>query len=267
MNTIKLPFTFALFLIVMAALCGCQQKIQSDGQTAAAAQNHFNDSNPVTGRTPIKDAGNILMNPGFEQGLDGWKWLDWSKGWAPFSLSKNHAYEGSQALHLPVLSTDNRQTVVWGGVQEITIPDEIPECIEGYYYVENWHKEDWKQYLQLVVIDLSHPLGNKQGNAQLRYIISGSKLPPLSISNAQYLFVEKERRETPVLNQWTHFSVNPREDFQKSWQYIPPKGSTLRVLFEGRFDYHRSNHAARADVYFDNLYFGPKTETRCKDNS
>ena len=249
------------------SLMGCQQKTPIDNnQTAIDAQNNGGaDEKPMTGRNAIQETGNILMNAGFEKGLDGWKWLDWSKGWAPFALSTSHAYEGKQSLHLPVLSTDARQTVVWGGVQELTIPDDIPECIEGYYYVENWSKANWRQYLQLVVIDLSHPLGHNQGDAQLRYIITGSKVPPLSISNAQYLFVEKERRETPVLGKWTHFSVNPRKDFKESWQYIPPKGSNLRVLFEGRFDYHQSKTPARADVFFDNLYFGPKTATRCAE--
>lgn len=256
-----------VFITIFLSVCGCQQKTAVDGNRVSEAteQAVYNDENPMVGRTVIRENGNILENSGFEYGLDGWKWLDWSKGWAPFALSTSHAYEGKQSLHLPVLSTDARQTVVWGGVQEIVIPAEIPECIEGYYYVENWSKDDWRQYLQLVVIDLTHPLGPNQGQAQLRYIISGSKVPPLSISNAQYLFIEKERRETPVLGKWTHFSVNPREDFQKSWQYIPPKGSNLRVLFEGRFDYHKSKVPARADVYFDNLYFGPKTATRCAE--
>lgn len=259
---------FFIALALLTSLCGCQQKNQSDDSLTAVnasngAMDAAKDELPIVGRPPVQEKGNLLLNAGFEQGLDGWKWLDWSKGWAPFALSTNHAYEGGKALHLPVLSTDARQTVVWGGVQEIVLPDDIPECIEGYYYVENWHKEDWRQYLQLVVIDLSHPLGEKQGQAQLRYIISGSSVPPLSISNAQYLFVEKERRETPILGKWTHFSVNPREDFVKSWNYTPSKGSSLRVLFEGRFDYHKSARAARADVYFDNLYFGPKTSTRC----
>jgi hypothetical protein len=213
--------------------------------------------------TQVTNCANLLQNPGFESGLDGWKWLDWSKGWSAFKLSSDYAHEGAHSLHLPVFSADKRPTVVWGGVQELELPDEIPECIEGYYYVDNWQSGDWKQYLQMVVIDLSHDLGPGQGQAQLRYIVSGSKEPPLSISNASYLFAEKERRDTPVLNQWTHFSVNPREDYQKSWQYTPTKGSKLRVLFEARFDLHHTAQPARADVYYDDLYFGPKTATHC----
>lgn len=255
-------------ILSLMILSGCHSAGTPEATLPGAAQQAMQLSaetlsKPMTGQPPIADAGNILGNAGFEQGLFGWKWLDWSKGWAPFALSDSFAYEGKQSLYLPVLSTDKRPTVVWGGVQELTLADEIPECVDGYYYVENWSVKDWKQYLQLVIIDLSHELGPKQGQAQLRYIISGSKEPPLEISNAQYLFAEKERRDMPVVGQWTHFSVNPREDFQRSWQYIPGKGATLRVLFEGRFDHHRTTDPARGDVYFDNLYFGPRTATRC----
>ena len=207
---------------------------------------------------------NLLKNPGFEDGLENWTWLDWSKGWAPFALSTDHALEGTKSLYLPVLSTDNRPTVVWGGVQEIELSGDIPECIDGSYFVENWTSGDWKQYLQLVVIDLTHPLGPNRGQAQLRYIVSGSKEPPLTISNASYLFAEKERRDTPVIGRWTHFSVNPRADYLNSWQYTPGAGSKLRILFEGRYDlHHNPDLPARADVYYDDLYFGPKTDTRC----
>jgi hypothetical protein len=264
MRTILLLFA----CLVLAAGCSTKSNVSADAgkpSQQGAADNQELDGKALTGRSAIAEPANLLANPGFELGLDGWKWLDWSKGWAAFKLSNTHAYEGLQALHLPVFSADQRPTVVWGGVQELSLPDEIPECIEGYYYVENWAAGNWKQYLQLVVIDLSHDLGKGQGQAQLRYIISGSKEPPLSISNAQYLFIEKERRDTPVLGKWTHFSVNPRADFMSSWNYKPQKGANLRVLFEGRFDYHKTAVPARADVYFDNLYFGPKTATRCAE--
>ncbi|MBO4351425.1 MAG: hypothetical protein J6A01_10835 [Proteobacteria bacterium] len=261
--------TIALFVLLF--ISGCHLKGSPDASTSETTSQapqiaEETLTKPMTGLAPIQDAGNILGNAGFEQGLFGWKWLDWSKGWAPFALSTQYAYEGKQSLYLPVLSTDKRPTVVWGGVQEITLADDIPECVDGYYYVENWSVKNWKQYLQFVVIDLSHDVGPNQGQAQLRYIISGSKEPPLSISNAQYLFMEKERRDIPVIGKWTHFSVNPRADYEQHWKYRPGKGATLRILFEGRFDYHKSEEPARGDVYFDNLYFGPKTATRCNGN-
>lgn len=246
--------------------------LTSCGQKSPAAQGIYDDAmqsgadaRPVAGYPVPDDPGNLLVNPGFESGLDGWTWLDWSKGWSAFELSADRARSGKHSLKLPVFSADRRQTVVWGGVQEITLPGDIPECIDGYYYAENWTAGDWKQYLQLVVIDLTHPLPDRGGQAQLRYIVSGSAEPPLSISNAQYLFAEKTRRERPVEGRWTYFSVNPRRDFAAGWQYAPGAGAKLRVLFEARYDYHRSDAPARGDVYYDDLYFGPKTDKHCAD--
>lgn len=241
-------------LFLSCLFLGCQSKPVSQ-ETADPVQAPL----PV----PAPDAQNLIANPGFESGLDAWTWLDWSKGWAPYKLSSSRVRSGQHALHLPILSDAKRSTIVWGGVQEITLQGDIPECIEGYYYVENWVHEDWKQYLQLVVIDLTHPLGDKRGDAQLRYVISGSSTPPLSISNAQYLFVE--RSESPKIGQWTRFQVNPRRDFMQSWNYTPAAGAKLRILFEGRYDLHKSAIPARGDVFYDDLYFGPKTASHCAD--
>ena len=255
-----------LVLGMALGMVGCQRAAET--QTPDVAQSAPAQAAASTqADAPVENAPvNLLKNPGFEEGLQDWTWLDWSKGWSAFALSESRVHEGKGALHLPVLSVDQRPTVVWGGVQEIELPAEIPDCIDGYYYVENWESGNWKQYLQLVVIDLTHSLGQGNGQAQLRYIVSGSRTPPLTISNASYLFVEKERRDTPVIGQWTYFSVNPRQDFIESWHYTPNQGAKLRVLFEGRFDLHHDPATrARADVYYDDLYFGPKTADHCAD--
>ena len=258
MRHVSMKVVSLAILVLMTALNGCHRETgivqpQRPGDDEVSA--------------PVKEqleAHNLLANPGFENGLESWTWLDWSKGWGAFALGTDRAYEGTKSLHLPVVSADKRPTVVWGGVQEIELKGEIPECIEGYYYVDNWTTGNWKQYLQLVVIDLTHSLGPNRGQAQLRYIVSGSKEPPLQIANASYLFAEKERRDTPVIGQWTYFSVNPKADYIQSWHYTPQAGSKLRVLFEARFDLHHDlTKPARADVYYDNLYFGPKTATHC----
>ena len=254
--------TIGFWLICLWGIDGCHSQTDNVPKHELSISSDVL-AQPKTNQAYTPDPANLLQNPGFESGLDGWKWLDWSKGWAAFNLSLDHAYDGVQSLYLPVFSADKRPTVVWGGVQELELPGDIPECIEGYYYVDNWETGAWKQYLQLVVIDLSHDLGPGKGQAQLRYIISGSKEPPLTISNASYLFAEKERRDIPVLKRWTHFSVNPREDYLKSWNYTPTKGSQLRILFEARYDLHHTNVPAKADVYYDGLYFGPKTAARC----
>ena len=257
------------FLIALVALsvCACNPKSPTPNGVYDDAVDAVADDRakrPITGNPVPNDASNLLVNPSFEDGLDKWIWLDWSKGWAPFALSSDHAHSGRYSLHLPLYSADKRQTVVWGGVQEVELPGDIPECIDGYYFVENWETGNWKQYLQLVVIDLTHPLPDRGGQAQLRYIVSGSKEPPLNISNAQYLFVENERRARPVEGKWTYFSVNPKKDFYENWKYIPQSGSKLRLLFEARYDHHRTTIPARGDVYYDDLYFGPKTPGHCE---
>ncbi|MBQ1265328.1 MAG: hypothetical protein IIY06_00980 [Proteobacteria bacterium] len=257
-------FLFVIWMATLAVMAGCGQSatpVQKMGDVSYGDV----DGLPDRATSPVVLQGNILMNAGFENGTETWQWLDWSKGWAAFKHATDHSYEGNGSLYLP-LKSDERPTVVWGAVQEITLDDDIPECVEGYYYIEQWHSGDWKQYLQVVIIDLSHSLGEKMGQAQLRYIVSGTTTPPLNISNAQYLFVETHRRETPVLKQWTKFSFNPRADFEKNWNYKPTKGAKLRVLFEARYDHHRKQqNPVLADVYFDNLYMGPKTATRCAD--
>ena len=211
----------------------------------------------------VADSDNLLMNPGFESGLRGWHWLDWSKGWSAFSLSQEFSYEGMHSLHLPVRSEgDRRSTVVWGGVQELELSEDIPECLDGYFYINNWKRGAWKQYLQVVVIDLSQSLGENAGMPQLRYLVTGEVRPPLSIGNAQYIFEPNHLTESPVMGEWLYLQFNPRRDFQEMWGYVPGSGHKLRVLFEARFDERRGGDAY-ADVYYDHLYFGPRKSGHC----
>ena len=260
-NTLKAYMGFALCACLLLGCGKPSTTADMPGDVSYGDVDHLPDRTSA----PVEEHTNILKNAGFEADTQEWKWLDWSKGWSAFELAHDHAYEGKASLYLPVRS-DGRPTIVWGAVQELTLDDDIPECVEGYYYVDQWQSGEWKQYLQFVVIDLSHTLGEKMGQAQLRYIVSGAVTPPLNISNAQYLFAETHRREIPVIKRWTKFSVNPKEDFEKNWGYTPTKGAQLRLLFEARFDHHfKQANPALADVYFDNLYMGPKTATRCAD--
>ena len=144
---------------------------------------------------PIVEAGNLLANPGFEQGEVGWHWLEWSKGWAPFRISRNLAYEGDASVLLPLRSqNDARSTIVWGAVQEVELTEALPGCIEGYYYVDKWSRGAERQYLQLVIIDLSRDVG--QGNAQLRYVVSGAETQPHQIGF--YSFEDKGLAHRPT---------------------------------------------------------------------
>jgi len=199
---------------------------------------------------------NLILNPGFEEGEIGWEWLQWSKAWAPFEICTNRSYEGSRSALLKVSSAgENRSTIVWGVVQEIGIPDEFPDCLEGYYLVEKWSRGAEKQYVQVVIIDLTKKvLGS---NAQIRYILSGVNTSPLNLKNAHYVFVDPERKTQPIQGRWIKFSINPSKNFEENWGYIPSSGHRVRLLFEARFDSREEDDLdSEAYVYYDNLYFG-----------
>ena len=215
------------------------------------------------GGEPAADEHNILANPGFEEGRKPWIWLDWSKGWSPFTISSNRARTGSSSALLSVRSEgDGRSTIVWGVVQEVPIGEHPIDCLEGYYYVDGWERGARNQYIQMVVIDLSHK--TEKGNAQVRYLLSGMDKPPYNLGNARYEFVDPEKKVVPIKGEWVRFTVNPAGDFQKHWSYTPPAGNNLRVLFEARFDSRKpEDKTAKADIYYDDLYLGNATSKRC----
>jgi hypothetical protein len=209
------------------------------------------------------EARNVLSNPGFEQGDKGWQWLSWSKGWAPFVISGKRPRTGASAALLAVRSKgDVRSTIVWGVVQELTLPIPMPDCLEGYYYVDGWTRGARNQYIQAVIIDLSQTYSN--GNAQIRYILSGVDTQPYNLGNAHYVFADPAKPTTPPAGTWIRFSLDPAGDFERDWKYVPAAGHKLRVLFEARYDNHGPGDAeAKADVYYDDLYLGPATRGHC----
>jgi len=216
------------------------------------------------GRVQPDSGDNILPNGGFEDGDRAWQWLSWSKGWAPFAVSRKVSRSGSASALLDVSSAgDTRSTIVWGVVQEIELPVAMPDCLEGYYYVDGWQRGAAKQYLQAVIIDLSKQL--KNGNAQMRYILSGVTSEPYNLGNAHYLFLDPARKTTPASRTWILFKTDPKQDFEKNWGYVPAAGHRLRVLFEARFDSRLPGDAeARAAVHYDDLYLGPAGAGHCR---
>jgi hypothetical protein len=212
---------------------------------------------------PPGEGHNILPNGGFEEGEKAWQWLSWSKGWAPFAISRKVARTGSASALLDVSSAgDPRTTIVWGVVQEIELPVSMPDCLEGYYYVDQWQRGAARQYLQAVIIDLSQQL--KNGNAQMRYILSGVTTQPYNLGNAHYVFLDPARKTTPARKTWILFKTNPKQDFEKNWGYVPPAGHKLRVLFEARFDSRTpADPDARAAVHYDDIYLGPAGAGHC----
>jgi hypothetical protein len=198
-------------------------------------------------------SGNLFPNPGFEEGADPWYTLNEESG---FTVTDEYAYSGT---HSALLNMDDPveasgQGKVYYLVQDIE-PEELPEYVEGYYRVENWERGTPLQYLQFVIIAWAPanfpPTSN---NYQLRYIIAGIDSPPFDIGNAHFVFLS---REDPVIGEWTKFSANVREDFQRLWNAVPEDFESLRLLFEVRWDYKEAGSGApRGDVYYDDLYIG-----------
>jgi hypothetical protein len=210
------------------------------------------------------DSGNLLRNPGFEQGESHWEWLSWSKGWAPFDISTGRRHGGDRALHLPVTSRgDPRRTIVWGVMQEITVPEEFPECMDGWYLVSKWERGTRKQYLQAVLISDMKTDGG--ADKQIRMMITGMDEPSYRLSNARYYFADPRKPVTPPLSEWIYFQLAPRDWFLDAWGELPPAGSRLRVFYEARFDDRDPEEEVVAQVYYDDVYLGPRARGHCED--
>lgn len=196
--------------------------------------------------------GNLLVNPGFEEGADPWITLDPDAG---FEVSDRAGFSGSHSallqLNEPAGTTGAKVIYL---VQELN-PPQMPELLRGAYRVENWQKGSAKQYLQVVVIAFAPDnFPPDAANYQMRYILAGIQNEPLDIGNAHYAFFSQD---DPQTDRWLIFETNVREDFAEAWGSIPEGYDKLRVLFEVRYDDKLSvDGASRADVYYDDLYFG-----------
>lgn len=243
------PFPSRLLVIAMLVAAACVSWSCSGG-------GNDDDSGGDDGGSPLMtpDAtGNYFPNPGFEEGADPWFTLEETAG---FRVTDEYAHSGSNSavLEMDDPADASGQGKVYYLVQDLT-PEELPEVVEGYYRVENWERGTRLQYLQFVVIALG-PDNNPTAstNFQLRYIIGGIDAPPFDIGNAHFVFLS---RDDPVLGEWTEFSANIREDFERLWGVIPENFDSLRLLFEVRWDHKSSGSGApRADVYYDDLYLG-----------
>jgi hypothetical protein len=216
------------------------------------------------GPAPEAGGGNMLRNPGFEDGEAHWEWLSWSKGWAPFEISTGRRHSGQKAVHLPVSSEgETRRTIVWGVMQKVPVGPVFPECLEGWYMVEEWERGAEKQYLQAVIIsDLKTDRGSDK---QIRMMLTGMDEPSYNLTNARYFFCDEERPLTPPLGTWVRFACRPKKWFHEAWGVLPGTGTSLRVFFESRFDDRPAGgQAVRAGTYFDDLYLGPATHGHCQ---
>jgi hypothetical protein len=210
-------------------------------------------------------SGNLLVNPGFEAGREGWSYPTHSKHWKDFEIVESGARTGRRAAYLQLErdgSAPPKQVEVHGVVQELR-PEPFPERLGGWYRVQRWEKDSERTalYLQLVVIvwddprtasivNAEKPRG-KLRNYQIRYYLAGLEEPPFQLLNTRTEFVA---RGPPKLGAWTHFEVPLRADFERLWGVVPEGYDRLRILFEARWDNLPEGAGVRADVYYDDLY-------------
>jgi hypothetical protein len=229
-----------LAAIVLAAACG-------GGESQPTAT----PGPPVGSAVPQ----NLFPNGSFEEGPDPWFSLD-SPAWGtPFHVTDTVAHSGRRSALLEMRAGPGETGArVFGVVQEIE-PDEFPELISGYYRVEDWLKGTEKQYLQFVVIVWGPAnFSPASPNYQIRFPLAGIDEEPFNLSNAHFQFVTKEQ---PVTDQWVYFERNIRDDFQRLWGAVPEGFSSIRILFEVRYDDKSVGTALEGNAYYDDLYVGP----------
>lgn len=230
----------ALGLVLVAAACNGG----SESQQAPALC--------ADGPQPPPPTDNVFANPGFEDGSAPWCFLKPP----PFIRSEDVAQSGSASARLPLRAEESEEgnKIVYL-VQEIE-PQEWPELLSGHYRVENWNKGTEKQYLQFVVIVFgADNLPGGFSNHQIRYLLAGIDSPPFAIANAHFAFLS---RHDPPIDEWVPFERNVAEDFEDLWGAIPQDFDYIRVLFEVRYDDKAVGEGPLgADVYYDDLYFGP----------
>ena len=221
------------------------------------------ESQPATTTPPQSAAvaANLFVNGSFEQGDQPWFSLtSTSQAWGTaFTVSDTVAHSGQHSAYLEMRAgREATGPQVFGVVQEIT-PDQFPELLSGYYFVKDWHRGTEKQYLQFVVIVIGATgLPGDYPNHQIRFLLAGIDQPPFPISNAHFVFINKDE---PVTGQWVYFERNLRDDFQQLWGAVPTSFQKIRILFETRYDDKTAGSGeVKADVFYDDLYVGPAAD-------
>ena len=242
---------FVAFALALIVSCGGGD----DGTSPTNSPGGTSGATATSGPTQ-PPGGNWLANPGFEEGDQPWITLHPEEG-VGFTLSQDFVHSGSTSALLHMQDpADAEGSKVYYLVQEIE-PGELPDVVRGFYRVENWQKSTPRQYLQFAVIAFAPDnFPPETPNYQVRYLLAGADSTPFAISNAYFVFVS---RGEPVQGEWVPFEANIKDDFQRLWGKVPEGFDKLRLLFEVRWDGKTAGDgAAEADVYYDDLFIGPK---------
>ena len=242
-----------LAILVLACNGGPGETSQPTSGTPTPVLNR----DPCTPAPPsVEPTSNVFVNPRLEEGRDPWFVVTPPE----FLISNEIKNSGEASAQLQMAEpAEAVGTKVFYLVQEMA-PTEFPEVISGAYLVDSWLRGTNIQFVQLVVIAFGAsnlPMGYP--NHQIAYILSGIESEPFEILNAQFVFLnsnDPDPRE-PAIGEWREFEVKVKRDFGVLWGAVPEGYQCLRVLFEVRYDNKGPGAPAEADVYFDDLYFGP----------
>jgi hypothetical protein len=201
---------------------------------------------------------NLLSDGGFEDEADGWQ----ARGAAPLTTMEQAA--GGSASVVARIDPDAEFAASFSDIifQDLNA-DRLPDILSGDYYVEEWVEGAEAQYIDVTVIlfgsgtDMPQcPGGGICPNIQLRYVLAGVEEPPIDVENARFVLLGSGPPET---GRWVHFETRVDEDFALHWSPVPRQIDSLRVLLEVRYDDRGlEGEPPAAEVYFDNLYFGPE---------
>lgn len=235
---------YSSFVVVTCFATGCEKASKDDAPPRVLAEQSTPHSN------------NLLRNPSFEEGRDGWTWKEQSLFWRNFDISDTPTHSGKHSVKLTLASNDSatQTTKVVGVVQELNA-SELPARVGGYYYVKDLTKSDpaVNLYLQVAVIVWGNaPSGFP--NHQLRYYLAGESKPALNIGNAKVEIVDPSQPKTGV---WVEFDLPLRADFERLWGAVPEGYDRIEVFFEVRWDNMTPEGAVAAEVYFDDLFVDP----------
>lgn len=208
-------------------------------------------------------SSNLFANASFEEGREPWTSLAAPERphWMDFEISDQVAKSGLHAalLALHATGTIHRGARIWGLVRDFE-KQPLPQIVSGWYRVENWKRGSKRQYVQVVVMafGVAEEFPDLKGApVQLAYVLAGIDEAPFNIRNRKFL---KAGPIEPQRDVWIPFRFDLHRDFESHWGRVPKKSERVRVMFEARFDDPAPAPDLAANVYFDDLYFGPDTE-------
>lgn len=236
----------------------------------AAAAKRAAPTEPRRAPTPLL-AGNLLRNPGFEAGAQGWGIRE-ERDSVGFEVVSEPVHSGQRAAHLVASwqsGNPERPVSVRSATQEIS-PPRFPDRVAGWYRVDRWEYVPNQAELQLQIIvaaigdprireivkpeDIDRPeVYAKLDNFQLRYQLAGPTDEPEDGGNIRNRVVGKG---PPDLGSWVRFDLPVKSDFGQRWGSVPANYRQLRIMFAVRWDDKEEGAALHADVYYDDLFFG-----------